>query len=312
MLGDMLTRRAILAAAFAAPLAAARPKGLLIDTHIHLFAKDQGRFPFHANATYRPDTSAAPQDLEEYRRFIAESKVDHAVVVHPEPYQDDHSYLEHCFANEPSAGFFKGTILFDPLDPKTPARMREMVKRHPGRIVAIRVHAMNGPGEPPLAAGPIKDRDLRDPRMKDLWRTAGDLGLAVQIHMVPHHAAELGPLAGEFRSVPVIIDHLARSGMGNAADYEAVLALAKHSNVYMKYSGVRYSSRVDSRYEDAKPVVRRMYDAFGAERMIWGGLGYTMDAFEANAELLDEMFDFAPESARAAIRGVTAKKLFGF
>ena len=101
-------------------------------------------------------------------------------------------------------------------------------------------------------------------------------------------------------------------GAANQRRHEGVLGLAKHSNVYMKYSGVRYSSRVDSPYQDAKPVVRRMYDAFGAERMVWGGLGYTMDAFEANAELLDEMFDFAPESARAAIRGLTAKKLFGF
>ena len=31
--------------------------------------------------------------------------------------------LEHCFEQEPSPGFFKGTCLFDPVDPKTPARM---------------------------------------------------------------------------------------------------------------------------------------------------------------------------------------------
>ncbi|MEZ5395382.1 MAG: hypothetical protein R2724_21555 [Bryobacterales bacterium] len=96
----MISRRAFLTTAAAAlPAAAARPEGVLIDAHIHLFAKDQSRFPFHPNAPYRPDTSASPQDLEEYRRFVAESKIDHAVIVHPEPYQDDHSYLEHCFEN---------------------------------------------------------------------------------------------------------------------------------------------------------------------------------------------------------------------
>ncbi len=29
---------------------------------------------------------------------MTEGGVDHAVVVHPEPYQDDHRYLEHCLA----------------------------------------------------------------------------------------------------------------------------------------------------------------------------------------------------------------------
>ena len=309
----MLTRRSLLAAALAAPAAALpRPNGLLIDTHIHLFAKDQKRFPFHANAPYRPDTSASPQDLEEYRTFVATAKIDHSVIVHPEPYQDDHSYLEHCFAHEPRPGFFKGTILFDGLDPKTPQRMSGMVKKHPGRIVTIRVHAMNPPDQPPSTSGAIKNRDLRDPRMKALWRAAGDLGLAVQVHMLPHHAVELEPLVKEFPSVPVVIDHLARSGMGNAADYEAALRLSSHSNTYMKYSGVGYSSRTDYPYADAKLVIRRMFNAFGPERMIWGGLGYTMETFDANAKLLDTMFDFAPESARAQIRGLTAKKLFGF
>ena len=100
--------------------------------------------------------------------------------------------------------------------------------------------------------------------------------------------------------------------MGNAADYEAVLGLGNSSNVYMKYSGVRYSSREDYPYRDAKPVVRRMFDAFGPDRMLWGGLGYTPADLESNAKLLDSMFDFASESDRAQIRGLTAKKLFRF
>ncbi|MEZ5395381.1 MAG: hypothetical protein R2724_21550 [Bryobacterales bacterium] len=60
-----------------------------------------------------------------------------------------------------------------------------MVKRFPGRIVAVRVHAMNPPDESPSLSGPIKDRDLRSPEMKRLWRAAGDLGLVVQMHMLP-------------------------------------------------------------------------------------------------------------------------------
>ena len=36
--------------------------------------------------------------------------MDYAVVVHPEPYQDDHRYLEHCL--DVGRGKLKGTCLF--------------------------------------------------------------------------------------------------------------------------------------------------------------------------------------------------------
>ncbi|MEO7651008.1 MAG: hypothetical protein ABIZ80_11115, partial [Bryobacteraceae bacterium] len=89
-----LSRRELLAAALvAAPiLGAPRPDGVLIDTHIHLFAADQARFPYHPKGPYKP----GPQPLESYIGFASEAKIDHVVIVHPEPYQDDHRYLEYC------------------------------------------------------------------------------------------------------------------------------------------------------------------------------------------------------------------------
>ena len=143
-MSQALARREFLSciASAAALGAVVRPAGILIDTHIHLFAEDQERFPYHANATYRPPAA----DLEDYKVFVRESKIDHAVIVHPEPYQDDHRYLEYCFAHEPSPGFFKGTCLFDPIAEETPARMEELVRENPGRIVALRIHEMRGRG----------------------------------------------------------------------------------------------------------------------------------------------------------------------
>src|SRR5260370_33249403 len=124
-----VSRRALLGAGAAGAamsrLMAARPKGRLVETTIHLWAADQTRFPYHPNATYRP----APLPLEKYTAFVRESKLDHTVIVHSEVYQDDHRYLEYCFEYEPSPGFFKGTCLFDPIDPRTPERMQELVRR---------------------------------------------------------------------------------------------------------------------------------------------------------------------------------------
>lgn len=304
-----LTRRSFLAGSGAIVAGARpRPKGLLIDTHIHLFAVDQRRFPYHANAPYQP----AAQDLESYKRFVREVKIDHAVLVHPEPYQDDHRYLEYCFSREPWAGFFKGTCLFDAIDPKTPERIEALVKKNPGRIVALRIHAMGERGAPPSTSGAIKNRDLRDPRMKLAWRKAADLGLAIQVHFLPYFAPQIGALASEFRDVPVILDHLGRAGMGTKADYQAVLELARRPKTYMKLSGVAYSSEQEAPYLDARPTVKQAFERFGPDRMMWGGLGYDVAAFEQNVRTFDALLDFASEEDKAKIRGLTAKKLFGF
>ncbi|MEK7408208.1 MAG: amidohydrolase family protein [Acidobacteriota bacterium] len=283
---------------------AARPKGVLVDTHIHLF--DPKRFPYHPNATYRPPA----QTLEDYVKFVAEARIDHSIIVHPEPYQDDHSYLEYCFAHEPRRGFFKGTCLFDPVAAETPARMEALTKKLPGRIVTLRIHVNRDPKAPPTTSGAIRDRDLRAPAMKDTWRKAGSLGLAIQMHFIPYYAPQIFALASEFRDVAVILDHLARAGQGTEAEYGEVLKLAKLPRVYMKYSAVRYSSKQDYPHRDARPLVRRVFDAFGPERIIWGGLGMSMADFEKQAALLDQMFEFASEADRARIRGGNAVRLF--
>jgi len=232
--------------------------------------------------------------------------------VHPEPYQDDHRYLEHCFAQEPSPGFFKGTCLFDPIAAETPARMAALVKKHPRRIVALRIHVNRAPGVPPTTGGAIRDRDLRHPAMRTTWRSARNLGLAIQMHFIPCHAPDIAALAAEFRDTRVILDHLARAGQGAPAEYEEVLRMAKLPRVVMKFSGLSYSSRQPRPYRDAKPLVRRTFDAFGPDRMIWGGLGMNLQDFQQNLAMFQEMFDFATQADRAKIRGLTAARLFSF
>jgi predicted TIM-barrel fold metal-dependent hydrolase len=232
------------------------------------------------------------------------------VIVHPEPYQDDHRYLEYCFAHEPSPGFFKGTCLFDPVAPATPARMSELVGKYPGRIVALRIHKVHAVGSAPLTSGAIKDRDLRSPAMLDTWRAAGRLGIGIQVQFVPGWAPQIGELAGKFPDVPVILDHLGRAGGGTPAQYQEVLKLALFPKVYMKYSAVNYSSREAYPHRDARVIVRRAYDAFGPDRMIWGGLGHTIPEFEKAVALFEEMFAFAAAGDRDKIRSLTAARLF--
>ena len=192
-----ITRRQCLLGAAAAAWAQEqrRPPGVLVDTHIHLFAADRARFPVHADSPYQP----AVQPLEKYVEFVRQARIDHVIIVHPEPYQDDHRYLEYCFENEPSKGFFKGTCLFDPIAPGAPSRMETFVKKHSGRIVALRVHETQDPKLAPTVSGAIRDRDMKSPAMLATWKKAHSLGLAVQMHFIPYYAPQIRALASQLR-----------------------------------------------------------------------------------------------------------------
>ena len=139
--------------------------------------------------------------------------------------------------------------------------------------------------------------------MKNTWRKIHDLGLLIQMQTIPRHAPAIGVLAAEFRNTPVLIDHLAFPAQGTAAEYEEVIKLARLSRVYMKVSTLT---------EKDKPLVKRLYDAYGPDRLIWGSYGSSMTAFEKDLALADFVFDYASENDRVKIRGLNAMKLFRF
>jgi predicted TIM-barrel fold metal-dependent hydrolase len=136
--------------------------------------------------------------------------------------------------------------------------------------------------------------------------------MSIQMHVLPYYATQIGELAAQFPEVPVILDHLGRAGQGTPEDMTAVLKLAKQPQIYMKYSGANYSSKEKYPFADVRPMVQRIYDAFGADRMVWGYFGHDRAGFDREVELFDMMFSHVPEADREKIRGGTALKLFGW
>lgn len=298
----MISRRlvpSVLAAGLSSRLVAASTP--LVDTHIHLF--DPQQFPYHPNASYRPPA----ETLEPYLKEAAAIGLTNAIIVHPEPYQDDHRYLEHCFAHEPRPGFFKGTCLFDALQDDTPARIKTLVNKWPGRIVALRVHATE---RVPRLAGPIRERPLDHPKMAATWAAAARLGLAIQMHMIPVHAPAVRRLAAAHPRVNIVIDHLCRMAQGTDAEYAEVLRLGQMPQVYMKFSGLNYSSKQPPPHEDLSPAIRRIFDAFTPDRIIWGGLGMTAGDYQKQNAAFEKLFAFASPADRQKIRGGNATRLY--
>jgi len=295
-----VTRRQVLGAVAALPLAsAARPKGYLVDW-THLFGADRQRFPYHKYAL----NQAAPKPVESYSVFVREARIDHCIIVHSEVYQDDHRYLEYCFEKEPSQGFFRATCLFDPVDDKTPARIEEIYRKYPTRIIGMRINVQNALGTPPSTSGGVRNRDMRHPNMKT-WRKLADLGLSVEMQSIPCYAPIVGALKSGFPDMVLHIDHFGQPTRGTETEFQQVLELARLPRVYMRVEPLGEAS-------GGAALARRVYDAFGPDHLLWSGLGGSAKAFEARMAALDQMFSFASEEDRAKIRGLNTMKVFNF
>ena len=294
-MASTITRRVALAGTVAAAGRLHAAGAPVVETHVHLF--DPERVPYAPDAPYRP----AAYPLEAHVKLVEAAGLAHSVIVHPEPYQDDHRYLEYCFAHEPRAGYFKGVCLFDPLREDTPRRVRSLEERWPKRIVAMRIHETR---MEPEAAGPIRNRDMHDPRMLACWKSLAAMGLGIQMHFIPGQAANIRALAERAPEATVILDHMGRPGDGTEKEYAEVLRLAELPRVYLKYSGW------DMYKGDLKTLTRRIYDSFGPRRMLWGMLGATIGEHRKQAARLEELLAFASAADRAQIAGGNAMKLW--
>jgi len=295
MTSNLTRREALLGLASSAAALAANPSAPTIESHVHLF--DPARVPYAPDAPYKP----AAYTLEDHLKLVESAGLAHSIIVHPEPYQDDHRYVEYCLAHEPRPGYFKATCMFDPLREDTPARLRALSDRWPGRIVALRIHEMSMTSE---SVGPIRNRDMKDPRMLACWRAAAAIGMAVQMHFIPGQTPGIRSLVQRFPETTVILDHMGRPGQGTDEEYREVLKLAEQPRVILKFSGWEYYKG------DLALLTRRLYDTFGPDRMIWGMLGNKPEDYKKQAARFDELLVFASEADRARIRGGNTQRLF--
>jgi predicted TIM-barrel fold metal-dependent hydrolase len=300
-----LSRRRLLQSSVAAAVAAAaghaqsaEPPGTpRIDSHLHCFAgAADARFPYHERGPYKPEKPATPEHL---LACMKEAGVDYAIVVHPEPYQDDHRYLEHCLTV--GKGKLKGTLLVFADREGSLDKLPELARRLP--VVAVRVHAYAPDRLPPFGK----------PELKRLWTLAADNGLAVQLHFEPRYAPGFEPLIREFNKTKVIIDHMGRPFQGTPAEHAVVLRWAGLQNTVMKLSAIPAQTTYPHR--DIGPIVRQLTDAWGADRMIYGGgfgdsaTGQSYrQAFEHARSYLTHLS--APDQEK--ILGGTAARLFSF
>lgn len=116
---------------------------------------------------------------------------------------------------------------------------------------------------------------LTENRMDWVWPEAEKAGVPIYVAIAQHKTHLIGAVAERHPRLRLILDHLAIesdrqkddeafAGIGN------VLALAKYPNIAVKVTAMPCYTTDSYPYRRLHPVLRRVYDAFGPQRMFWG------------------------------------------
>jgi L-fuconolactonase len=170
----------------------------------------------------------------------------------------------------------------------------QCIRRYPDRFVSlVLVDAANPDAAEELgrlaglgARGVRLREDTRSPGDDPLaiWRKAADLGLPISCGGTSAGFAsdEFAQLVEQIPGTPIILEHLGSVNHpdGEPAPYplrRKVFALARFPNVYIKVHGLgEFCARTTPVTEPfpfelpIPPILEMAYEAFGAQRMMWG------------------------------------------
>jgi len=185
--------------------------------------------------------------------------VEKAVIVQPIHYLYDNSYVADCLARFP--GRFAAVCLLDPKEPAAPDQLEELVRGQ--GFGGMRLHLSRQQDPSALAAS---DQD-------PLWRRVEELSVCLIVLGRATDLPALEPIVDRFPDVKVVLDHLGGPPVGEEPTHPLlgnVLRMARYPNVYVKVSNMNRISKVPYPHRDTHDMVRRIYDAFGPERLMWG------------------------------------------
>lgn len=275
----------------------------IIDTHMHVWSLDWERYPFAPpEATLSRPTQS--NSIEEVLHVMQTHGVDFTVLVQVRYYGWDNRYLAECLRRFP--GRFAAQGLIDPRDPGAADRLEEWVRGH---------------GFSGVRLSPSYDRRaewLDGPESEPLWRRAEALGAIFNFLIREEQLPQLERIAERFPSVPVVVDHMGYPDITRRPPAENLLRLARLPNVFVKVTEFyNHSKTREFPYTDVLPTVRRVYDAFGPRRLLWGtgfvrGENVGRIPYEKELELIREHVPFFTPEDQEWILGRTALQLWRF
>jgi predicted TIM-barrel fold metal-dependent hydrolase len=106
--------------------------------------------------------------------------------------------------------------------------------------------------------------------MPPLWKRCGQLNVPMTVLAPVTRMPDVALLIERFPNLTVVIDHMADSPLDHPEQLEKLIALKRYPKAFVKVSHTWSLSRQPYPYRDSQAQVKRLYDAFGPQRLMWG------------------------------------------
>jgi predicted TIM-barrel fold metal-dependent hydrolase len=282
---------------------------LITDVHVHLFEADTPAHPWPQEAGRSPGPAKHPAfTAEEMIGAMGAVGVDRAVIVPPVWAGENNAPAIDAVQRYPTRFAIMGR--FDPYAPGAEERLEHWLEQ-PG-MLGIRMS-----GRWSTTPTPVSEA-IDDPALEWYWAACERLGIRIAF-LAGQFLPKLAPIAERHPDLRLLIDHLgtrgATSTAGAFAAFDDLAALVRYPNVYMKAGTAPNCSQEAYPFADVHPFVRRIYDAFGARRMMWEAditqLG-TKNTYAECIRLWQEGLPFLSSEDRDWILGGTAAEVLNW
>ncbi|WP_315741196.1 MULTISPECIES: amidohydrolase family protein [unclassified Bradyrhizobium] len=228
----------------------ALPAGPRIDCHIH--AIDPARFPYAPDTPYRP-TGQEIATAAHLIRVLDVFDVRHALIVATNSgYGSDSRILLDTLGL--GNGRFKGVAVVE-----KDVEIKELQRLKAAGVVGIAFNVPFHGTDYYRDAAPLLDK-------------LTDLDLFLQVQVEQDQLLDLLPLI-ERSKVRLVFDHCGRPAVEHGlkrAAFQALLALGRERDAYVKLSGYYKFARQPYPYADTWPFIAALVDAFTLDRCVWG------------------------------------------
>jgi predicted TIM-barrel fold metal-dependent hydrolase len=176
------------------------------------------------------------------------------VIIQVIHYRYDNRYLASVLKRYP--GTFQGVCRVDPLDAAAPD--------HLSRLTA---EGFRGVRISP--AGNASGDWFHGPLMPPLWKRCHELKVPMTVLAPVTRMPEVAALLEKTPDLTTVIDHMADCPIDHPAELEKLIALKRYPNVFVKISHTWSISKEAYPWLDAQQYVKRLYDSFGPQRLMW-------------------------------------------